>query len=55
MTILLNNHTGENQPWADALKAYLPNMEVQIYPNIVNANDIKFAVVWDHPHGDLLP
>ena len=54
MSILLNNHTGENQPWADALRSYLPAMDIQIYPDIVDADTIEYAVVWDHPHGDLV-
>lgn len=54
MAILLNNHTGENQPWADALSSYLPELDIYIYPNIPNARDIEYAVVWNHPHGDLM-
>lgn len=54
MAILLNNQTGESQPWADALAGYLPELDIHVYPNIPNAGDIEYAVVWHHPHGDLL-
>jgi glyoxylate/hydroxypyruvate reductase A len=54
MSILVNNHTGASQPWADALRSFLPEMLVQIYPHITDPNQVEYAVVWDHPHGDLL-
>ncbi len=54
MTILLNNNSGENQSWADALRAHLPEMKVQIYPDITDISAIKYAVVWHHPLGDLI-
>jgi len=54
MTILLNNHGGDNQAWAEGLAQYLPELDVHIYPDIPNADEIEYAVVWHHPHGDLL-
>ena len=54
MAILLNNQGGESQPWADALADYLPALDIHIYPNIPNAEEIEYAVVWHHPHGDLI-
>lgn len=53
MAILLNNNGGENQSWADALASHLPEIAVQIYPDISDASAIEYAVVWHHPHGDL--
>lgn len=54
MSILLNNSSGDNRSWAEALGTYLPELEIQIYPDISDANAIEYAVVWEHPHGDLL-
>jgi len=54
MAILVNNHDGENKPWVDALTTRLPEFEVHSYPDIANRADIEYAVVWHHPHGDLM-
>ena len=54
MSILVNNQTGDSQPWADALVCYLPHMKVHIYPDIPDLEAIEYAVVWQHPLGDLL-
>jgi len=54
VSILVNNQTGDSQPWAEALLSYLPNMPVHVYPDIPDAEAIEYAVVWEHPHGDLL-
>jgi glyoxylate/hydroxypyruvate reductase A len=54
LSILLNNSGGDNAPWEEAINRYLPNKEIHLYPNIPNANAIEYAVVWHHPHGDLL-
>ena len=54
MTILVNNNSGENQPWAEALASHLPDMKIEVFPEISDINAIEYAVVWEHPHGDLL-
>ena len=54
MTILLNNQTGDSQPWADALAPLLPGLDIHVYPNLPDPQEIRYAVVWHHPHGDLL-
>ena len=54
MSILLNNSGSDNAPWADALKSYLPNKEIHLFPNIPSPDAIEYAIVWHHPHGDLL-
>ena len=53
MTILLNNQTGDSQPWADALAPLLPGLDIHIYPDLPDPEEIRYAVVWHHPHGDL--
>lgn len=54
MGILLNNVGSPNEPWVRALQKYLPGMAIYEFPDISSAEDIEYAVVWNHPHGDLL-
>lgn len=54
MAILLNNHGYDNAPWAKALQEYLPQMPIYEFPNIPAPEDIHYAVIWEHPHGDLI-
>ncbi|MEM8707001.1 MAG: glyoxylate/hydroxypyruvate reductase A [Actinomycetota bacterium] len=58
MAILLNNHGYDNRSWFDALTAHLPDRPIHVYPDVDDLDsirdDIEFAVVWDHPHGDLV-
>ncbi len=53
MTILLNNAPHDNAPWVYYLNQYLPHMAVVEYPHVDDVNAIKYAAIWDHPHGDL--
>jgi glyoxylate/hydroxypyruvate reductase A len=54
LSILLNNHNSDNAPWQQALSECLPDMPIHCYPDIPDVADIHYAVVWNHPHGDLL-
>jgi len=54
VAILLNNQGFDNAPWRTALNELLPEMPVYEYPDIANKEDIEYAVIWNHPHGDLL-
>ena len=53
MAILLNNAGSGNSHWEAALAELLPTMPVYSYPNIPNPDEIKYALVWNHPQGDL--
>ena len=53
MAILLNNNGFDNQAWAQALARLLPAMPVYIYPDVPASEQIHYALVWNHPHGDL--
>ena len=53
MAILLNYHGYDSSSWAEAFARLLPEMPVHIYPDIPNPDAIHYAVVWEHPHGDL--
>ncbi|MBT8115500.1 MAG: glyoxylate/hydroxypyruvate reductase A [Arenicella sp.] len=54
MAILLNYQGHDSTPWAEAFADMLPTIPVHIYPHIPNPLDIQYAVVWHHPHGDLI-
>lgn len=54
MAILLNNNSASgNTAWQQALATQLPEMPVYTYPNIPDPEAIKYALVWNHPVGDL--
>ena len=53
MAILLNNSGPDNSKWEIALAELLPDMPVYTYPDIPNPDEIKYALVWNHPQGDL--
>ena len=53
MAILLNNYGSDNGQWQEALAELLPAMPVYTYPDIPDPDAIKYALVWNHPKGDL--
>lgn len=53
MTIFVNNVDGENASWVTALGLQLPDQNVVLYDDIEDKNMVEYAVVWNHPHGDL--
>jgi glyoxylate/hydroxypyruvate reductase A len=53
MAILLNNNGYDNSSWLKALKTQLPDRVIYQYPDIPDALSIEYAVVWNHPKGDL--
>lgn len=58
MAILLNNHGYDNQSWYQALSAQLPAQPIYLYSELQQQpqlrETIEYAVVWDHPQGDLI-
>lgn len=54
MAIMINNHGFDNTPWIEALTELLPEADIHNYPEVGNRHDIEYAVIWDHPHGDLI-
>ena len=54
MAILINNVGGDSGAWAEAITLHFPDTPVHCYPDIPNAEEIEYAVIWNHPHGDLL-
>lgn len=39
--------------FADELKRLVPDLDIRIWPQIGNAEDIEFALTWNHPTGEL--
>jgi len=53
MAILLNNDGRRHPDWKRALRVHLPEREVIEYPIIPDVKAIDYAIVWNHPKGDL--
>ena len=53
MAILLNNSGSDNTQWQQALAEFIPKMPVYTYPDIPDPTAIQYALVWNHPIGDL--
>lgn len=58
MSILLNNNGYSNKMWQDALKTVLPEKALFTYPDIEDIHTVRekieYALVWNHPRGDLV-
>ncbi len=50
---MFNNHGFDPQPWVEALGMRLPGFEIRVFPQVGDPADIEYAVIWNHPHGDL--
>lgn len=57
MSILLNNNGYGNDTWEQMLSKIFPEKQIHVFPNIKDLShirdEIKYAVVWNHPPGDL--
>ncbi len=53
MAILLNSSGNDNTTWKKSLSMLLPGIPIHIYPEVPVPEDIKYAIVWNHPFGDL--
>ena len=53
MSILLNNDGSRHEEWISALRNYLSGREVIEFTDISNPAKIEYAIVWNHPKGDL--
>lgn len=40
-----------SQHWQNALKEIAPEMDIELYPNVKNAEKIEFAICWSQPKG----
>ena len=39
--------------WANGLQKAMPEMDIKVYPDDGDVNEVEFAVVWKHPRGIL--
>ena len=39
--------------WSSSLQEAMPEMDIRVYPDEGNVNEIEYAVVWKHPRGIL--
>ena len=55
MSILLasTDFWEDMEVWSSALQEAMPEMDVKVYPDEGDVNDIEYAVVWKHPRGIL--
>ncbi len=53
MAILLNNNGYDNESWRRELKNLLPEKDIFLHSEIKSLQDIEYAVIWNHPYGDL--
>ncbi len=55
MSILLasTDFWEDMEVWSSALQEAMPEMDVKLYPDEGDINDIEYAVVWKHPRGIL--
>ncbi|RWE28541.1 glyoxylate/hydroxypyruvate reductase A [Mesorhizobium sp.] len=53
MTILLNNHGYDNESWRMEISRQLPELPVKVFGEPINLDEVVYAMVWNHPAGDL--
>lgn len=51
MSILLVCQHRDSKPWFKAFKEKNPDLDIQVYPEVENPDDIEFAISWRHPEG----
>jgi len=54
MSILLNNNGYDNKTWHQELSAQLPEQSIYTYEQINDLDAVEYAVIWNHPAGDLM-
>lgn len=53
MALLFKSDTDRIDIWQEALAKLMPDLEVRVWPDVGNAADIEFALVWNPPVGEL--
>lgn len=51
MSILLVCQHRDSKPWFKAFNEKNPDLDIQVYPEVENPDDIEFAISWRHPEG----
>ncbi|MZR29381.1 2-hydroxyacid dehydrogenase [Sneathiella litorea] len=53
MALLFKSNIDRADWWRRELGKYIPDLEVRIWPEIGNPDEIKYALCWKMPHGEL--
>ena len=55
MSILLasTDFWEDMEVWSSGLQEAMPEMDIKVYPDDGDVNEVEFAVVWKHPRGIL--
>ncbi len=51
MALLFKSDVDRAEPWSEALKKHAPELEVRIWPDAGEAEEIDYALVWKPPRG----
>lgn len=51
MSVLIISTGKDPEPWATALRNQHPGMEIHLYPEDHNKEDIDYVISWKHPRG----
>ena len=52
MALLIIYPDMELKPYVEVLLNLDPQLDIRIWPQIGNADDIEFAIAWNHPPGE---
>ncbi len=53
MSLVIISPGRNPEPWIQALKKSNPNLEIEIFPDVKNPLEVKYALLWQHPEGIL--
>jgi glyoxylate/hydroxypyruvate reductase len=53
MAVLFHSDTDDPAAWQTALRRHLPDLELRVWPEVGDPDDIEAALVWAHPPGAL--
>ncbi len=53
MALLFYSEPDDREPWIESLGRQLPDLEVRVWPDIGDPDEIEFALVWQPPRGML--
>lgn len=53
MALMFKSNIDRPDWWRRELNKYIPDLEVRIWPDVGNPDEIEFALCWKMPHGEL--
>ncbi|MFD2516444.1 2-hydroxyacid dehydrogenase [Salinimicrobium flavum] len=51
MSFLIICPQRDPKAWVEAIQAYAPHMDVEVYPDVKDREKVEFVLSWRHPHG----